>query len=79
MGPARDKIRDLYVQVFDREISVDEAMNETDKTMEGMVGEDNKLTDPMPARWNPALKKQFVNFRNHLRREIRHKYRGIGR
>ena len=72
----REKIRELYVSVLEHDISVDEAMNQTDLMMEEQLGKDDKQTDDMPAKWNPALKKQWVNFRNHLRRELRGKYWG---
>lgn len=70
----REKLRELFIAVFERKLSVDEAMSSTEEIVDELIGEDNKMTDSMPVRWQPALKKQFVNFRNHLRRELRTKW-----
>lgn len=72
----REVVRELFVDVYEHNISVDEAMNKHDESVEKMIGPDSTMSEPMPERWGPALKKQWVNFRNHAKREIRRRYRG---
>lgn len=50
------------------------ALEGIDLIVIALIGKDDTMTEEMPRTWNESLKKQYVNFRNHLRRALRNKY-----
>lgn len=74
--PIRDQLQSLIQGAVDRTFTLDEAMSKTDEAVLEMIGDDTKITDEMPVKWNETLRKQFVNFRNHKTREVRKRYWG---
>ena len=69
----RDQIRDLLSEsVTDN--SVDHILNKLDPIILSLIGDDDTAHTEMPEKWNESLRKQYVNFRNHLRRSQRNSY-----
>lgn len=71
---ARQEIREQIVNTYGEDVRADILLESIDLIVITLVGLDDTMQADMPKNWNDALKKQYVNFRNHLRRAMRSKY-----
>lgn len=68
---ARADVQKILVKACSDTATSDSLMTEIDLIMMDLIGQDDTDASEMPKNWNPALKKQYINFRNHLRRSMR--------
>ncbi len=66
----RDEIVKIYGPTTDTEL----LLFAIDAMVATLIGPDDTEETEMPVHWNDSLKKQYINFRNHLRRAMRAKY-----
>ena len=71
---SRQEIKTIVIRLYGNTISSEILMSEIDPIIANLIGEDDTEATVMPKNWNEALKKQYINFRNHMRRGMRAKY-----
>lgn len=71
---ARQDIKEQIVNTYGEDVRADILLESIDLIVIALIGADDTMDVTMPKTWNENLKKQYVNFRNHLRRGLRASY-----
>lgn len=71
--PLKEQVTDTIQNIVGRDLTVLEQAS-VDNLFMLLIGKQNEHTDTMPQTWGVNEKKQYVNFRNTLRREQNIKY-----
>lgn len=71
----REQIKNIANRIWGDPNSTENFLIELDLIIEQFIGEDDTENTVVPHMWNDSLKKQYINFRNHLRRSMRAKWR----
>lgn len=70
----REQVKEIIEQGQFANKHIDDIIAEIDPIIFDFIGEDDHEGLVMPKTWNQALIKQYINFRNHLRRALRAKW-----
>lgn len=71
---ARQDIKEQIVNTYGEDVRADILLESIDLIVIALIGADDTMDTDMPKTWNENLRKQYVNFRNHLRRGLRANY-----
>lgn len=71
---ARQEIKEQIINTYGEDVRAEILLESIDLIVIALIGADDTMGTEMPKTWNESLRKQFVNFRNHLRRALRAAY-----